>query len=98
MQRCRTGSARTIMWIRNSKLWVLVSSGRLRSGGKTRIGGSLRRIAHKTYGDVELWPDIYEATRDRILDEDKIFPGLSVRIPRRLSSLRKPGTSLILQK
>lgn len=47
------------------------------------IGDSLSKFAHKHYGDAELWPEIYEANRDRILDEDEIFPGLSVRIPRR---------------
>lgn len=50
---------------------------------KVGIGDSLSKFAHQHYGDAELWPEIYEANRDRILDEDEIFPGLSVRIPRR---------------
>ena len=50
---------------------------------KVGIGDSLSKFAHKHYGDAELWPEIYEANQDRILDEDEIFPGLSVRIPRR---------------
>ena len=49
---------------------------------KVGIGDSLSEFAHQHYGDAELWPEIYEANRDRILDEDEIFPGLSVRIPR----------------
>jgi len=53
---------------------------------KVGIGDSLSKFAHKHYGDAELWPEIYEANRDRILDEDEIFPGLSVRIPRRSPS------------
>ncbi|MBU2340936.1 MAG: DUF2235 domain-containing protein [Alphaproteobacteria bacterium] len=50
---------------------------------KVGIGDTLSEFAHRHYGDAELWPEIYEANRDRILDEDEIFPGLSVRIPRR---------------
>ena len=53
---------------------------------KVGIGDSLSKFAHKHYGDAELWPEIYEANRDRILDEDEIFPGLSVRIPHRSPS------------
>ena len=53
---------------------------------KVGIGDSLSKFADKHYGDAELWPEIFEANRDRILDEDEIFPGLSVRIPRRSPS------------
>lgn len=46
------------------------------------IGDSLSKFAHRHYGDAELWPVIFEANRDRILDPNEIFPGLEVRIPR----------------
>jgi nucleoid-associated protein YgaU len=49
---------------------------------KVGIGDSLSKFAHRHYGDAELWPTIYEANRDRILDPNEIFPGLEVRIPR----------------
>ena len=53
---------------------------------KVGIGDSLSKFAYKHYGDAELWPEIYDANRDRILDPDEIFPGLEVRIPKRATS------------
>lgn len=50
---------------------------------KVGIGDTLSKFAHKHYGDAELWTEIYDANRDRILDPDEILPGLEVRIPRR---------------
>lgn len=49
---------------------------------KVGIGDSLRKFAHRHYGNAELWPVIYEANHDRVLDPSEILPGLEVRIPR----------------
>ena len=62
--------------------WEFDSPADLLATEKVGIGDSLSKFAHRHYGDAELWPVIYEANRDRILDPNEIFPGLEVRIPR----------------
>lgn len=44
----------------------------------------LWRIAEysETYGDPFQWPKIYSANKDQIKDEDLIFPGQTLQIPR----------------
>ncbi len=50
---------------------------------KVELGDSLYKIADEHYGDGELWRELYEANRDRILNPHKIFAGLEIRIPKR---------------
>jgi nucleoid-associated protein YgaU len=42
---------------------------------------TLSGIAQQFYGDFSLWPRIFEANRDQILDPNLIFPGQTLRIP-----------------
>jgi nucleoid-associated protein YgaU len=44
-------------------------------------GDSLSRIAKEFYGDMALYPKIFEANRDILDDPDKIKPGQRLRIP-----------------
>jgi nucleoid-associated protein YgaU len=44
-------------------------------------GDSLSRIAKEYYGDMSLYPKIFEANRDILDDPDKIKPGQRLRIP-----------------
>lgn len=46
------------------------------------IDDNLSKFALRHYGDADLWREIYDANRDRILDPNEIVPGLQVRIPR----------------
>lgn len=62
--------------------WAFEAPADLIAEEKVLVGDTLSKFAHRHYGDAELWPVIFEANRDRILDPDEIFPGLEVRIPR----------------
>jgi nucleoid-associated protein YgaU len=42
---------------------------------------TLSAIAQQFYGDPSLWPRIFEANRDQILNANLIFPGQVLRIP-----------------
>lgn len=44
-------------------------------------GETLSAIAQQTYGDPALWPRIFEANRDQILNPNLIIPGQVLRIP-----------------
>jgi nucleoid-associated protein YgaU len=44
-------------------------------------GDSLSLIAREFYGDMSLYPKIFEANRDILDDPDKIKPGQRLRIP-----------------
>ena len=65
--------------------WTFEPPSDLLAKEKVGIGDMLSTFAQRHYGDADLWPEIYEANRDRILDPDEIIPGLEVRIPRRRS-------------
>jgi len=44
-------------------------------------GDTLSKIAKKFYGDPDLYPQIFEANRDRLNDPNKIQVGQKLRIP-----------------
>ncbi len=44
-------------------------------------GDSLSKIAGQFYGDVSLYPKIFEANRDILNDPNQIKPGQRLRIP-----------------
>jgi nucleoid-associated protein YgaU len=44
-------------------------------------GESLSQIAKDYYGDMMLYPKIFEANRDILTDPNKIKPGQRLRIP-----------------
>lgn len=44
-------------------------------------GDTLSKIAEKYYGDPSLYPQIFEANRDRLEDPNKIKVGQKLRIP-----------------
>jgi len=44
-------------------------------------GDSLSKIAAEYYGDMSLYPKIFDANRDILDDPDKIKPGQRLRIP-----------------
>ncbi len=46
-----------------------------------RTGDTLASIARRFYGDAVLWPIIYRANCEKIVDWDAIQPGLRLRIP-----------------
>ena len=45
------------------------------------VGDTLSAIAKQAYGDPAMWPRIFEANRDQILNANLIFPGQVLRIP-----------------
>lgn len=44
-------------------------------------GDTLSRIAEEFYGDKMLYPKIFEANRDILVDPNRIKPGQRLRIP-----------------
>lgn len=46
-----------------------------------RRGDTLTGISKKFYNDASKWGDIYQANADKIDHHDKIYPGMSIRIP-----------------
>lgn len=44
-------------------------------------GETLSALAQTFYGDSSLWPRIFEANRDQILNPDLIFVGQTLRVP-----------------
>jgi len=44
-------------------------------------GDSLSKIAGAVYGDMNRWPEIFEANKDRIKDPNLIYPDQKLRIP-----------------
>jgi LysM repeat protein len=45
------------------------------------IGDTLRNISSKFYGNGELWPQIYSANLNKILNPEQIYPGQQFVIP-----------------
>ncbi len=48
---------------------------------EVRSGDNLSSIANSFYGDSNLWPRIFEANRNQIIDPNTIFVGQVLRIP-----------------
>lgn len=44
-------------------------------------GDTLSHIAQQFYGDATLWPRLFEANRDQIVNPNLIFPGQVLRVP-----------------
>jgi nucleoid-associated protein YgaU len=44
-------------------------------------GQTLSSIAAQYYGNANLWPRLFEANHDTILDPNRIFPGQVLRVP-----------------
>lgn len=44
-------------------------------------GESLWNIAAKVYGNADLYVRLYDANRDQISDPDRIFPGMTLKLP-----------------
>lgn len=44
-------------------------------------GESLWSIAARTVGDATLWPALYRANRDQIVDPSVLYPGQKLTIP-----------------
>jgi nucleoid-associated protein YgaU len=44
-------------------------------------GDTLSKIAEQYYGDMMLYPKIFDANRDILKDPNKIKPGQKLRIP-----------------
>ena len=44
-------------------------------------GDTLSKIAEEYYGDMMLYPKIFEANRDILSDPNRIKPGQKLRIP-----------------
>jgi nucleoid-associated protein YgaU len=44
-------------------------------------GDSLRKIAHRIYGDEMKWKRIWEANKAQIPNPDRIQPGMQLSIP-----------------
>lgn len=51
------------------------------TGYMVRPGDCLWAIAQRTYGDGSLWPMLYAANADQILNPNLIFPGQVLRLP-----------------
>ena len=50
-------------------------------GGPPQIAETLSAIAGRYYGNVNLWPRVFEANRHILLDANRIFIGQVLRIP-----------------
>jgi LysM repeat protein len=48
---------------------------------EVQSGDNLSSIANSFYGDSNLWPRIFEANRNQIIDPNTIFVGQVLRIP-----------------
>ncbi len=46
-------------------------------------GDSLSIIAKKIYKDASLWPLLYKANQDLIKDQNRILPGMKLKVPKR---------------
>lgn len=44
-------------------------------------GQSLSRIAKDLYGNAMRWPEIFAMNRDKLWDENRIYTGMSLRVP-----------------
>jgi nucleoid-associated protein YgaU len=44
-------------------------------------GDTLSQIAQHKYGDLNLWPVLFDANRDELSNPDLIFPGQVLRVP-----------------
>jgi nucleoid-associated protein YgaU len=44
-------------------------------------GETLSAIAARYYGNANLWPRLFEANRNTLLDANRIFPGQVLRVP-----------------
>ncbi len=43
---------------------------------------TLQKISYKFYGTSRKWKKIYEFNKDKLRDPNKIYPGLTIKIPR----------------
>ena len=50
---------------------------------EVKSGDSLSKIAKKKLGNANAWKQIFEANKDKIKDPDKIFPGQTIKIPKK---------------
>lgn len=57
------------------------SSPPLGLGYEVQAGDSLRKIAHRIYGDEMKWKRIWEANKAQIPNPDRIQPGMQLSIP-----------------
>ena len=48
---------------------------------KVRKNDTLQKISYKFYGTTRKWMKIFEANKDKLKTPDKIFPGMTIRIP-----------------
>ena len=48
---------------------------------EVKSGDTLSKIAKEFYGDASLYPQIFEANRDQLVNPDKIRVGQKLRIP-----------------
>lgn len=44
-------------------------------------GQYLSKIAKELYGDAMRWPEIFAMNRDKLWDANRIYPGMSLRVP-----------------
>lgn len=44
-------------------------------------GQYLSKIAKERYGDANRWPEIFAMNRDKVWDPDRIYAGMSLRVP-----------------
>lgn len=49
-------------------------------------GDTLSRIARQTYGDARLWPLLYEANKDKLLDPHSLRVGMELHLPEQVIS------------
>ena len=48
---------------------------------KVQKNDTLQKISYKFYGTTRKWIKIFEANKDKLKTPDKIFPGMTIRIP-----------------
>jgi LysM repeat protein len=48
---------------------------------KVQKNDTLQKISYKFYGTTRKWMKIFEANKDKLKTPDKIFPGMTIRIP-----------------
>ena len=48
---------------------------------KVKKNDTLQKISYKFYGTTRKWVKIFEANKDKLKTPDKIFPGMTIRVP-----------------
>jgi len=48
---------------------------------EVQVGETLWQIAAQVAGDPHLWPELYRANRDQIVDPSRLYPGQVLSIP-----------------